>query len=274
MKYGLLPLTIGLCVLTLTASGCDILKRRRPVPAPNPSSLDGRLSALESQTSYIQKELGRLDQESRERQRLARRLEAIENQIDLINQQQTSSSVGESPLESLPKPADVGGNLPERSPPPENPLVSPEPAAPRVVQSQGSDQRSISVRERSAEELFRLGARHYEAGELGPAVEKLRLYLVRSPSSQRADEALYLIGRAELGRGRPYAAAVSFRHLVDSFPSSHLRPEALYHGGEAYHRLYDKVLALKFWKELEARYPSNPLAAEARAAIRRMAEER
>lgn len=274
MRYGVLTQTIGLCILTLTATGCDIFKRRRPVRAPNPSSVEGRLSALESQTSYIQKELGRLDQESRERQRLDRRLEAVENQIDLINQQQTSSAVGESPLESLPKPADVGGNLPVRSPPPENPTALPEPATPRIVQSQASGRRSFSVRERSPEELFRLGARHYEAGELGPAVEKLRLYLERAPSPRRADEALYLIGRAELGRGHPYAAAASFRQLVDSFPSSHLRPEALYHGGEAYHRLYDKVQALKLWKELEARYPSHPLAAEARTAIRRMAEER
>ncbi len=91
---------------------------------------------------------------------------------------------------------------------------------------------------------------------------------------KRADEALYLIGRAELARGRPLAASESFLTLVASFPESPRRPEALYRGGEAFRRLNDKVQALKLWKELEERYPSHPLAPKAREAIRQMAKER
>lgn len=130
------------------------------------------------------------------------------------------------------------------------------------------------VRERSAKDLLRLGRRHFEAGELAEAVEKLQLSLERTKDGARLDEALVLIGRAELARGRPLVAAASFRQLLETAPKSPMRPEALYHAGEAFHRLYDKVQALKQWKELEARYPSHPLSAKAGESIRQMAAER
>jgi TolA-binding protein len=168
----------------------------------------------------------------------------------------------------------VGGSLPERRPPPENPLPPPPPEEPPAVQRNPSPSQPFSVRERTAEELFRLGSQHFKAGELGAAVEKLSLYLERAGNTKQADEALYLIGRAELGRGRPYAAAMNFRQLVEVFPRSPRRPEALFYGGEAYHRMYDKVQALRLWKELEARYPSHSLTPKAQEAIRRMASER
>ncbi len=272
MKKKLLINTAWLCALALLVAGCGGKKRKRP--APNPSNIEGRLQALESQTAYIQKEFSRLDEERRERQKLARRIEAVENQMDRINHHPSSSTVGESPLDALPKPSDVGSSLPERRPPPENPLPSVAQEEVSSPRQQPSPTRSYSFRERTAEELFDLGSRHYNAGELGEAVEKLRLYLERGGKAKRADEALYLIGRAELARGRPYAASMNFRQLIDVHPRSPWRPDALFYGGEAYYRLFDKVQALRLWKELEARYPSHPLAPNAREAIRQMATER
>lgn len=272
MKKKFLIKTACLCILALLVAGCNGKRKKRTVTSP--SSIEGRLQALESQSAFIQKELGRLDHESRERERLVRRLEAVENQLDRINQQPSSSAVGESPLDVLPKPQDMGGSLPERRPPPENPLPPPKVEEISNTSQKNPPNPSFSVRERTAEELFSLGSRHYKAGELGEAVEKLRLYLERGGNAKKADEALYLIGRAELARGRPFSAAMNFRQLIEAYPDSTRRPEALFYGGEAYHRLYDKVQALRLWKELDARYPSHALAPKAREAIRKMAMER
>lgn len=274
----------GLAVLI---AGCSA-KPRKKKTARGPYSVKRQVEALEGQVSSLRSE----------RDQLARRLEVVEGQMDRLTKHPWLSSVGEQTLESLPEPSEGPTSLFERRPPPEFPEAPPPVSSPSVSKKEtprgaqppappaGRKKRRSAfsrlsrlvrppkVRERSAKELLRLGRRHFEAGELAAAVEKLQLSLERTTDGANVDEALVLIGRAELARGRPLVAAASFRQLLETAPKSPMRPEALYHAGEAFHRLNDKVQALRQWKELEARYSSHPLAAKAREAIRRMAAER
>jgi TolA-binding protein len=256
------------------STGCEGKRRKRP--PPNTLALAQRLEQLEAQTSSIQRDLNSLVEKRHQMEQMARRLEALEVEIERINRQPSASLVKENPLEDLPKPSEAGSSLGERRPPPDLPLakLAQSPKKPDSAEGPSRPRGPVVVRERTAGDLFRLGVRHFEAGELSLAVDKLRLYLERSTDVKRADEALFIVGQAELARGRPLAAAESFTQLAAAFPQSPRRPEALYHGAEAYRRLYDKPQALKLWKELEERYPSHPLAPKAREAIRLMASER
>lgn len=266
---------IAVCWASLVAllAGCTARPRKRA--APDPYFIERHVDALEGQVAS-----------------LTRRLEEIERRQAQLSEHPWFSSVGEHPLGSLPRPSEGPASLAERRPPPEFPSPSASKKAPRararerlappaVGEKRASPLsrltrlvRPPSVRERSADELLRLGRRYLEAGEVAAALEKLHLYLERAKDGTQADEAHVLVGRAELARGRPLVAAASFRRVLDNAPDSPERPEALYYAGEAFHGLHDKVQALKRWKELVERYPSNPLAAKAREAIRRMAAER
>lgn len=265
---------LGACALLALVSGCEGKRRKRPPPTTQ--MLDQRLQSLEARTASIRRDLDQMAEDRRQLEEMARRLEAVEVELQRIDKHPSASSVEENPLESLPKPSEAGSSLTERRPPPDLPLARPAPP-PERSPGAGAPSRpggGVNIRERTAEELFTLGVRHFEAGELASAVEKLRLYLERSDDKGRADDALLILGRAELARGHPLAAVESLARLAAVFPRSPRRPEALYYGAEAYLRLYDKPQALRMWKELEKRYPSHPLAPKAREAIRQMASER
>lgn len=257
--------TAALICLALAASGCAPKQRKRAELPPDTSQLEQRLGTLESQVSSMNQEVSRLAQAERSSDDMARRLEVMETRLAVMAEQSVSTSIKDNPLDSLPKAAEAPLSVVERKPPPDAPTAEDPPPAPSAP---------VSVRERTPDELFRLGLRHYQAGELAAAIEKLSLYLKRSQDKRLGDEALFVIGRAELARGRPLPATESFRQLVAYYPASSRRPEALYWGGESFRRLNDKILALKFWKELEAAYPDHPLALKARQAISEMARER
>ncbi len=268
------------CAMFFLIAGCTALPRMRREAAPDTYFIEKHVEELEGQVSSLR----------RERDQLTRRLDSVERKMARLSGHPWLSSVGDNPLASLPNPSEGHFPLAARRPPPEDPspkAPSLPPPQPTVFKSATGKvasafsrltkivRRPISIiRERSSNELFRLGKRHFEAGEIETAVEKLELYLERTKDGKKADEALLLIGRAELARGRPMAAASSLSQLLERAPESPKRPEALYHAGESFHRLNDKVQALKRWKELETEYPSHPLAAKARVAIGQMAAER
>ncbi|MCH6566754.1 MAG: tetratricopeptide repeat protein [Nitrospinae bacterium] len=268
------------CAMFFLIAGCTPLPRMRRDAAPDTYFIEKHVEELEGQVSSLR----------RERDQLTRRLDSVERKLARLSEHPWLSSVGDNPLANLPAPTEEPFPLSARHPPPEDPSpkAPPLPPPPPAVLKSATGKvasvfsrltkivrRPISlIRERSADELFRLGRRHFEAGEIEAAVEKLELYLERTKDGKKADEALLLIGRAELARGRPMAAASSLSQLLERAPESPKRPEALYHAGESFHRLNDKVQALKRWKELEAEYPSHPLAAKARVAIGQMAAER
>lgn len=261
-------------------AGCTALPRMRRDAAPDTYFIEKHVEDLEGQVSSLR----------RERDQLTRRLDSVERKMARLSDHPWLSSVGDNPLANLPAPTEEPFPLAARRPPPKDPSpkATPLPPPPPTVLKSATGKvasvlsrlnkivrRPISIiRERSSNELFRLGQRHFEAGEIEAAVEKLELYLERTKDGKKADEALLLIGRAELARGRPMAAASSLSQLLERAPESPKRPDALYHAGESFHRLNDKVQALKRWKELETEYPSHPLAAKARVAIGQMAAER
>lgn len=268
------------CAMFFLIAGCTALPRMRRDAAPDTYFIEKHVEDLEGQVSSLR----------RERDQLTRRLDSVERKMARLSDHPWLSSVGDNPLANLPAPTEEPFPLAARRPPPEDPSpkAPPLPPPPPTVLKSATGKvasvlsrlnkivrRPISIiRERSSNELFRLGQRHFEAGEIEAAVEKLELYLERTKDGKKADEALLLIGRAELARGRPMAAASSLSQLLERAPESPKRPDALYHAGESFHRLNDKVQALKRWKELETEYPSHHLAAKARVAIGQMAAER
>ncbi len=268
------------CAMFFLIAGCTALPRMRRDAAPDTYFIEKHVEDLEGQVSSLR----------RERDQLTRRLDSVERKMARFSDHPWLSSVGDNPLANLPAPTEEPFPLAARRPPPKDPSpkAPPLPPPPPTVLKSATGKvasvlsrlnkiarRPISIiRERSSNELFRLGQRHFEAGEIEAAVEKLELYLERTKDGKKADEALLLIGRAELARGRPMAAASSLSQLLERAPESPKRPDALYHAGESFHRLNDKVQALKRWKELETEYPSHHLAAKARVAIGQMAAER
>lgn len=279
---------LGAAAILALLSGCSQPRARKRVP--DPYFLDQRMDTLERHLADLKMEVSRLSEGRRERERLELHLNAVERKLDRLAEHPWFAAIQENPLGALPPPSKGPPTPAGRRPPPEMPSArvpeGSDPSAPAGGPSAAERGEASpitrlarilsppSIRERTADELFRLGRRYFEAGELSSAVEKLALYLERSKEGGRADEALMLIGRAELARGRTLAAAESFQRVLVLSPESSMRPEALWRAGVSFRRLNDKVSALKLWKELTERYPSHPLAAEAADSIRQMATER
>ena len=83
-------------------------------------------------------------------------------------------------------------------------------------------------------------------------------YVNRYPTDEHADQALFIVGDADLADGRPTAALGSFNRLLKLFPKSPFLDRTLFDMGDAYLLMHDCTNAKAAYEACEKRFSKEP----------------
>jgi TolA-binding protein len=97
-------------------------------------------------------------------------------------------------------------------------------------------------------------------------------YVNRYPSDDKADEALFFLGSADLQDGRPSSALGQFNRLLKLFPRSNMLDRTLYGIGDAYLLMHDCVNAKVAFDACEKRFTKDKIGAESKAKLDQIAK--
>lgn len=92
-------------------------------------------------------------------------------------------------------------------------------------------------------------------------------YVNRYPKDDKADEALYFAGAADLSDGRPTSALGNFNRLLKLFPRSNVLDKTLFGMGDAYMMMHDCSNAKLAYEACERRFSKDKIGADARAKL-------
>jgi TolA-binding protein len=92
-------------------------------------------------------------------------------------------------------------------------------------------------------------------------------YVNRYATDDKADEALFYAGDADLSDGRPSSALGNFNRLLKLFPKSNVLDKTLYGMGEAYMLMHDCANAKLAYEACEKRFAKEKIGADARARL-------
>jgi TolA-binding protein len=92
-------------------------------------------------------------------------------------------------------------------------------------------------------------------------------YVNRYAADDKADEALFYAGDADLADGRPSSALGNFNRLLKLFPKSNVLDKTLYGMGEAYMLMHDCANAKLAYEACEKRFSKEKIGADARARL-------
>ncbi len=90
-------------------------------------------------------------------------------------------------------------------------------------------------------------------------------YVNRYAADEKADDALYQIGKADLDDGKPSSALGEWNRLLKLFPRSNMLEKTLFGMGQAYETMHDCANAKLAYGTVMAHFPHGKLAAEAHA---------
>lgn len=96
-------------------------------------------------------------------------------------------------------------------------------------------------------------------------------YVNRYPNDDKADDALFYVGSADLQDGRPSSALGQFNRLLKLFPRSTMLDRTLLAMGDAYLMLHDCANAKLAYDACEKRYSKEPIGAQARGKLQQIA---
>jgi TolA-binding protein len=97
-------------------------------------------------------------------------------------------------------------------------------------------------------------------------------YVNRYPTDDKADEALYFAGDADLVDGRPSSALGNFNRLLKLFPRSNVLDKTLFGMGEAYMTMHDCVNAKLAYEAADKRFSKEKVGADSRAKLQVIAK--
>jgi len=92
-------------------------------------------------------------------------------------------------------------------------------------------------------------------------------YVNRYPSDDKADEALFFLGSADLQDGRPSSALGQFNRLLKLFPRSNVLDRTLYGIGDAYLLMHDCTNAKVAYDACEKRFTKDKIGSDAKAKL-------
>jgi TolA-binding protein len=90
-------------------------------------------------------------------------------------------------------------------------------------------------------------------------------YVNRYAADEKADDALYQTGKADLDDGKPSSALGEWNRLLKLFPRSNMLEKTLFGMGQAYETMHDCANAKLAYGTVIAHFPHGKLAAEAHA---------
>lgn len=94
-----------------------------------------------------------------------------------------------------------------------------------------------------------------------------REYLTRYPTDDRADDALYMMGDAEMKEGRPSSALGEFNRVLKLNPKSNVLDKTLFGMGEAYMLMHDCENAKLAYKACLARFAKEATGVQSKQRI-------
>ena len=97
-------------------------------------------------------------------------------------------------------------------------------------------------------------------------------YVNRYAADDKADDALFFAGDADLSDGRPSSALGNFNRLLKLFPRSNVLDRTLYGMGEAYMTMHDCANAKLAYDACERRFAKEKVGADARARLSTIAK--
>lgn len=92
-------------------------------------------------------------------------------------------------------------------------------------------------------------------------------YVNRYANDDKADEALFFLGSADLQDGRPSSALGQFNRLLKLFPRSNVLDKTLFAMGDAYMMMHDCTNAKVAYDACEKRFAKDPIGAQAKAKL-------
>ena len=98
-------------------------------------------------------------------------------------------------------------------------------------------------------------------------------YVNRYASDDKADEALFFIGSADLQDGRPSSALGQFNRLLKLFPRSNVLDKTLFAMGDAYLLMHDCANAKVAYDACERRYSKDKIGIEAKGKLDQIAKD-
>lgn len=97
-------------------------------------------------------------------------------------------------------------------------------------------------------------------------------YVNRYPTDDKADDALFYAGDADLSDGRPSSALGNYNRLLKLFPRSNVLDRTLYGMGEAYMLMHDCANAKLAYEACERRFAKEKVGADSRAKLQTIAK--
>ena len=92
-------------------------------------------------------------------------------------------------------------------------------------------------------------------------------YVNRYANDDKADEALFYVGSADLQDGRPSSALGQFNRLLKLFPRSNVLDKTLFAMGDAYLMMHDCANAKVAYDACEKRFSKDKLGTDAKAKL-------
>ena len=97
-------------------------------------------------------------------------------------------------------------------------------------------------------------------------------YVNRYAGDDKADEALFFMGSADLQDGRPSSALGSFNRLLKLFPRSNVLDKTLFAMGDAYLMMHDCANAKVAYDAAEKRFAKDKIGIDAKAKMDQIAK--
>ena len=97
-------------------------------------------------------------------------------------------------------------------------------------------------------------------------------YVNRYPTDDKADEALFFLGSADLQDGRPSSALGQFNRLLKLFPRSNVLDKTLFAMGDAYLMMHDCANAKVAYDACEKRFAKDKIGLDSKAKLEQIAK--
>jgi tol-pal system protein YbgF len=140
--------------------------------------------------------------------------------------------------------------------------------APRAGRPEPPPAFAGSVAAVGAEDLYRQAYADYSKGNYALALQELREFLGRAPSSHLADDAQYLVGEVHYSQGHHAEAVAAFDQMITSYPKGDKVPSAHLKKGLALLELNRTADAVIQFQHVVTVYPRSEEARMARQRLR------
>ncbi len=259
LRKGFRAAALGL--VALSSTGCFVMQRDHDALAAKQVDTERQLQAARAETASVRADL------EATRQRLDNALRAnADSSTDVMSSKQRINDLGgrmdevqhavkELEREVAASRTEIYARMDEMKR-----AQSPAAAPPPVSVPQDKAAHFSQLREAHAK-------RDWTAVRaLGPE------FVNRYPADEHADEALYLVGDADLQDGRPSSALGNFNRLLKLFPRSKVLDKTLYAMGEAYMTMHDCGNAKLAYEACEKRFSKDKIGNDARAKLATIAK--